>query len=102
MSLRKIVVLCILIVSLSIPLLTSNKYWLFIFSVCFMYVILSLGMNIVTGWAGQFSLGSAAFFGIGGYAAALMVMKIGFPFWLAVILASLLGFFGGLLRDTPA
>ena len=101
MSLRKIVVLCILIVSLSIPLLTSNKYWLFIFSVCFMYVILSLGMNIVTGWAGQFSLGSAAFFGIGGYAAALMVMKIGFPFWLAVILASLLGFFGGLLLGYP-
>jgi branched-chain amino acid transport system permease protein len=50
--------------------------------------ILALGLNIVAGFCGQISLGQAAFYGIGAYAAAFMAIA-GVPFWLTLPLAAL-------------
>ena len=44
------------------------------------YAILAHSLNIITGRAGQISLGHAAFFGIGAYAAAMFYTKAGLPF----------------------
>ncbi len=41
-------------------------------------IILAIGLNLITGYCGQISLGHAAFFGIGAYTAALLA-KAGFP-----------------------
>jgi len=49
-----------------------------------------LGTFVLTGLTGLFSLGQAAFMGLGAYAAALAVVKYGFPFPVAVLLAVLL------------
>jgi branched-chain amino acid transport system permease protein len=51
------------------------------------YVILTLSLNIISGYAGQPSLGQAAFFGIGAYASAMLTAKAGVNFWLALPLA---------------
>jgi branched-chain amino acid transport system permease protein len=51
------------------------------------YVILTLSLNIISGYAGQASLGHAAFFGIGAYTSALLTLKLGVNFWLAAPLA---------------
>jgi len=51
------------------------------------YVILTLSLNIISGYAGQASLGHAAFFGIGAYASAMLTLKLGLNFWLALPLA---------------
>lgn len=51
------------------------------------YVILALSLNVITGYAGQISLGHAAFMGIGAYTSALLYTKVAFPFWPAFILA---------------
>ena len=60
--------------------------------------IAACGLNIIVGYAGQISLGHAAFYGIGAYASAVLTTKAGFSFWEAlpcVIFIS--GFFGFLL-----
>ncbi|KKM12799.1 ABC transporter permease [Clostridiales bacterium PH28_bin88] len=51
------------------------------------FVLLALSLNIITGYAGQPTLGHAAFFGIGAYTSAVLTAKLGFGFWLALPLA---------------
>ncbi|HON41979.1 MAG TPA: branched-chain amino acid ABC transporter permease, partial [Bacillota bacterium] len=52
------------------------------------FMMLAMGLNIITGYTGQVSLGHAAFFGIGAYTSALLSVKAGVPFWLALPMAA--------------
>jgi len=62
------------------------------------YALLAHSLNIITGRAGQISLGHAAFFGIGAYTAGMLYSKAGIPFWIDVPLAALgAGLVGALL-----
>jgi branched-chain amino acid transport system permease protein len=62
------------------------------------YAMLAHSLNIITGHAGQISLGHAAFFGIGAYTSALLYTEAGFPFWISVPLAAVgAGIVGALL-----
>jgi branched-chain amino acid transport system permease protein len=65
------------------------------------YAILAHSLNIITGRAGQISLGHAAFFGIGAYTAAMLYTKAGFPFWLDVPLAALVAGIVGAILGIP-
>lgn len=64
------------------------------------FMILTLSLNILTGYAKQVSLGHAAFFGIGAYAAAILATKVGLSFWAAlpcvVTITTVVGIFLGL------
>ncbi|MGH7419341.1 MAG: branched-chain amino acid ABC transporter permease [Candidatus Rokuibacteriota bacterium] len=51
------------------------------------YCILTLGLNTITGVAGQISLGHAAFLGIGAYTAAILTVSYGWGFWPALVAA---------------
>jgi branched-chain amino acid transport system permease protein len=65
------------------------------------FVILALSLNIITGYAGQPSIGHAAFFGIGAYFSAVMTSTYGISFWLAMPVSALLtGLIGALLGLT--
>jgi branched-chain amino acid transport system permease protein len=62
------------------------------------YAMLAHSLNIITGHAGQISLGHAAFFGIGAYISALLYTEAGLPFWVSVPLAAIgAGIVGALL-----
>ncbi|HXG03694.1 MAG TPA: branched-chain amino acid ABC transporter permease [Candidatus Binatia bacterium] len=62
------------------------------------YMILTLGLNTITGLAGQISLGHAAFFGVGAYTLALLTVTGGWPFWPALAAAVVAaGAFGALI-----
>ena len=62
------------------------------------YAMLAHSLNIITGHAGQISLGHAAFLGIGAYTSAMLYTEAGFPFWLSVPLSGLVaGAIGALL-----
>ncbi|MDD4083105.1 MAG: branched-chain amino acid ABC transporter permease [Sphaerochaetaceae bacterium] len=50
-------------------------------------IISVVGIYLLTGMTGMFSLGQAAFMAIGAYASGLLVIKLGIPFWLACIMA---------------
>lgn len=65
------------------------------------YAILAHSLNIITGHAGQISLGHAAFFGIGAYAAAILYTKAGLPFWIDVPLAAVVAGIVGALLGIP-
>lgn len=59
------------------------------------FAILAVSMNLITGVAGLLSIGHAAFYGVGAYAAALASTKLGWPMWLTLpfsgLCAALLG-----------
>lgn len=63
-----------------------------------LFILLALSLHIITGYAGQPSLGHAAFFGIGAYTSAVMTAKLGLNFWLSLPSAALIaGLIGALL-----
>ena len=63
-----------------------KNYGIYLFSYWLVFVIATMGLNLTMGYAGQKSLGHAAFFGIGAYTVAIL-MKAGFSFWLGLPLA---------------
>ena len=65
------------------------------------YVILALSLNLITGYAGQISLGHAAFMGIGAYTSALLYTKADLSFWPAFVLAGLVAGLVGAVLAIP-
>ncbi|MGH6633215.1 MAG: branched-chain amino acid ABC transporter permease, partial [Sphingopyxis sp.] len=61
-----------------------------------------LGLNIVTGYSGQISIGHSAFFGIGAYTTMILVADHGWPFLLTLPVAGALGFAVGFVIGIPA
>jgi branched-chain amino acid transport system permease protein len=66
------------------------------------FAIALLGLNLLTGFNGQISLGHGAFFAIGGYGAAILMTKFGLAYWAAIPLASVVCFVAGFLFGFPA
>jgi branched-chain amino acid transport system permease protein len=64
--------------------------------------IVACGLNVIVGFAGQISLGHAAFFGIGAYTAALLATKAGWAFWTALPCVIAMTAFVGLLLGIPS
>lgn len=79
-----------------------NPYFLFILNMFFIYVILSLGLNLLLGYAGQFAFASSAFYGIGAYVVLLLQVKLGCSFWLSFIMAGFITAMIGLIISFPA
>ena len=72
------------------PLVSPNAYFLNIMTFAGIYVLLSTGLNLLMGYAGQVSLGHAAFWGLGAYISGVLTAKFGWPPVLA-LLASIAG-----------
>lgn len=64
-----------------------NRYWLFLVTLLFAYVIALLGLKVLFGEAGQLSLGQAAFVGIGAYTAAIVTdsLSLTLPYEILVV-----------------
>jgi len=75
-----------------LPYVMPNDYWLRIYGITGIYVMLSLGLNVVAGFAGLLDLAYVAFFGIGGYTFALLSsnqFNIHLPFLIVLPIAAL-------------
>lgn len=70
---------------IALPWLVTNDYHLRIIVLSGFYVILALSLNITTGFAGLLSLGHAAFFGLGAYTSALLMVGAGWSFWPSMV-----------------
>ncbi len=66
------------------------------------FSILSVSLNLSMGYTGLFNLGHAAFFAIGAYVSALVVLGLGLPFWAAILAAGLFAAVMGYLVSVPA
>jgi branched-chain amino acid transport system permease protein len=90
----------ILAVLLFLPPFLKN-YGVYLFSLWLVFVVATMGLNLTVGYAGQKSLGQAAFFGIGAYTVAIL-LKTGVSWWLGLPAALLLCFVVGLVVGFPA
>jgi branched-chain amino acid transport system permease protein len=79
--------------SLILPNVVDN-YVIYIAARLFVYILVALGLNLLTGYAGQVSLGHAAFFAIGAYTAAVLAESLDWPF---VICVPVSAFFTGIV-----
>jgi len=79
-----------------------NAYVITIATLITINAIVVCGLNVIVGYAGQISLGHAAFFGIGAYSAALLATKAGLSFWAALPLVIVISALVGLLLGLPS
>jgi branched-chain amino acid transport system permease protein len=98
---RRLAVALILIVALVLPF-TVRNFIVFQLTMALIYAIAILGLNLLTGFNGQFSLGHSAFFGLGAYVAAILIETYGVPYYLTFPVAGLVCFAFGFLFGLPA
>jgi branched-chain amino acid transport system permease protein len=99
---EKWIILAILVIAVIIPLVVTNKYYMNILIMSGIWSIVALSLNLILGYTGQVNLAHGAFFGIGAYASALMMLKLNMNFWLALPLAAAIAGFFGFLIGLPA
>ena len=76
------------VLALVLPFVMSDEYSLMVLTLCWIWAILASSLNLILGYTGQASLAQGAFFGIGAYASALLMLKAGLSFWSALPLCN--------------
>ena len=71
-------------------------------SLVIVYAIAVLGLNLLTGFNGQISLGHGAFYAVGAYTAAVLMEHLNMPYWLTLPCAAIVCFVVGYLFGLPA
>jgi branched-chain amino acid transport system permease protein len=94
--------LALFMVGLVILPAITNAYVIYVANLIGIAVIAAVGLNLLTGFTGQISLGHAAFVGIGGYATAILITRVGLPFWAALPLAGLITAGVGMIIGIPS
>jgi branched-chain amino acid transport system permease protein len=89
-STRPGILLVVVLGLIALPLTTSNDYYLDIIVQIFMWGAAATAWNLLGGYAGQFSLGHAAFFGIGAYTSSLLLTGARVSPWLGMLAGALL------------
>ena len=99
-SLRLGAAVAVGIAALALPLIAKG-YVVDVATLIWLYVILGLGLNIVVGYAGLLDLGYAAFFAIGAYTTAIMMVHYHQSYWLTIPVAALLTTASGVVIGAP-
>jgi len=96
---RNLLLACVgLLIVAGLPLAVHNPYYIHLVETIMIYAIVLFGLDIVVGYTGQVSLGHAGLFGIGAYAAGVLVMKLAAPLWVTLPAAiAVTAAFGALL-----
>ena len=84
------------------PLIMTHPYYMHLTNLILIFALTATGLNLVTGYAGQLSLGHAAFFAIGAYSSALVSMKLGWPFPLALVASAGVATLFGAVLGVPS
>ena len=90
-----------LAVAVVLPFVLGN-YHVFQLTLVLVYAIALLGLNMLTGFNGQISLGHGAFYAIGAYTAAILMDKGGVPYWATIPVAGAVCLLAGFLFGLPA
>ena len=102
MSRTNVILLAVLLTAAcALPFIISN-YRTFQFTLVLVYAIALLGLNILTGYNGQISLGHGAFYALGAYCAAILLDKMGAPYWVTIPAAGAVCLVAGFLFGLPA
>jgi branched-chain amino acid transport system permease protein len=71
----------------ALPFFLQNNYHLMVLNISALNILVVIGLNLLMGFAGQISLGHAAFFGLGAYLSGILTTTYGFPMWPTIFLA---------------
>lgn len=85
----------------AVPFVVSSFHLLQL-TMTMIYAIALLGLNILTGYNGQISLGHGAFYAIGAYVTAILLDRTGIPYWAAIPISGGLCLIVGFLFGLPA
>jgi branched-chain amino acid transport system permease protein len=80
----------------------ANAYFLYLANMIGFAVIGAVGLNLLTGFTGQISLGHAAFLGVGAYTSAILITRYGFSFWASLPIAGLVSALAGMIIGLPS
>ena len=86
-----------LVIAAAVPLVVRDQFFLDCLVLILLWGALSAAWNVAAGYAGQVSLGHAAFFGLGAYSAALVSARFGQSPWLGLLIGMLVSVGAGLL-----
>ncbi len=100
----RVVIGAVLVFAFVVVPLFANQYWLSAILTPFLiFSLAAIGLNILTGYAGQLSLGTAAFMAVGAFAAYNFVLRVpGIPILLAFVLAGICAALIGILFGLPS
>lgn len=91
----------LLAAGLVFPLFASNDYHLTVMGTAYIFAIATVGLNLITGYTGQFNLAHSGFMAVGAYTVGILTVDHQVPFWIAFalsgVVAAVLGFFIGIL-----
>jgi branched-chain amino acid transport system permease protein len=99
-----VVLIALALAVLPFALTGIGTAWVRITNLAILYILLSLGLNIVVGFAGLLDLGYIAFYAVGAYTYALLASPhfgLHLPFWIIVPIGSLVACMFGVLLGTP-
>ena len=85
----------------AIPQFTSS-YWITFATTLIIILISVQGINILTGYCGQITLGQAAFMMVGGFTSAMLTNQLGLSFWIALPCSALLAVVIGIIFALPS
>jgi branched-chain amino acid transport system permease protein len=91
--------LLLLVAAALIPVVLGEHFLVFFLTTFFIAVMLTLGLQLIIGYAGVTSLGHAAFYGIGAYTSAILSTRFGVPFLISLPMGGLLAMLGGLVMS---
>ena len=97
----RVILFAFLVVLFTCPLYSSDRI-LTILIMIGIAIISVHGLNILTGYCGQISIGHAGFMAVGGYTSAILCAKLGFPFWAALPCGALAAGIAGLIFGLPS
>src|SRR5512144_2855222 len=100
----RIAVIAILVIAFVVMPLVANEYWLSAILTPFLiFALAALGLNLLTGYAGQLSPGTAAFMAVGAFAAYNFVLRVpGIPLLVAFALAGVCAAMVGIVFGLPS
>lgn len=93
--------LLVLLIAIAVPFMVKN-FLIFQLTLMIIYAIAIIGLNLLTGINGQFSLGHGAFYAVGAYTAAIMMDQYGISYLWTLPVAGVLCFVAGFLFGLPA
>jgi branched-chain amino acid transport system permease protein len=82
---QKIAGIVTLLLALAFPLVFTDTFPIHVMILVYMFGVLGMGWNIMGGYAGMFSFGQAAFFGIGAYTSTFLLMNFGVNPWIGLV-----------------
>ena len=91
----------LLLLGLLVPFIAKNDYHLTVMSTAYIFALATVGLNLITGYTGQFNLAHSGFMAVGAYTVGILTVDHQWPFWAAFALsgvtAAVLGFFLGIV-----